>query len=51
MSRDAQDDRLFEGYERFSAMNEVYAEFFPQGAYPARSAVEAANLPRARWWR
>ena len=29
----------------FSAMNEVYATFFPQNA-PARSAVEVARLPK-----
>lgn len=30
----------------FSAMNEVYAEFFGQGAFPARSAVQVARLPK-----
>mgnify|MGYP001295984903 CR=1 FL=1 len=30
----------------FSAMNEVYAEFFPEDAVPARSAVEVARLPK-----
>ncbi len=29
----------------FAAMNKVYAEFFPE-AYPARSAVEVARLPK-----
>ena len=29
----------------FGAMNEVYATFF-EGAYPARSAVEVARLPK-----
>ncbi len=29
----------------FSAMNEVYAEFFKENS-PARSAVEVANLPK-----
>jgi len=29
----------------FAAMNEIFAEFFPQ-APPARSAVEVARLPR-----
>lgn len=29
----------------FSAMNAVYAEFFPS-EYPARSAVEVARLPK-----
>ncbi len=35
----------------FAAMNAVYAEFFTEGQYPARSAVEVGALPRARWWR
>lgn len=30
----------------FSAMNDVYATFFQDGAYPARSAVEVARLPK-----
>lgn len=30
----------------FSSMNEVYATFFTQGRYPARSAVEVARLPK-----
>ena len=30
----------------FQAVNEVYASFFPQGAYPARSTVQVAALPR-----
>lgn len=30
----------------FSAMNEVYATFFGEGGYPARSAVEVARLPK-----
>ena len=30
----------------FGAMNEVYATFFTEGSYPARSAVEAARLPK-----
>ena len=30
----------------FAAMNAVYAEFFPEGGYPARSAVEVARLPK-----
>ncbi len=29
----------------FAAMNEVYAAFF-EGAYPARSAVQVARLPK-----
>ena len=30
----------------FGAMNEVYATFFTEGSYPARSAVEVACLPK-----
>lgn len=30
----------------FGAMNEVYAIFFGEGGYPARSAVEVARLPK-----
>ena len=30
----------------FAAMNEVYDEFFSEGGYPARSAVEVARLPK-----
>ncbi|MCR5035175.1 MAG: RidA family protein [Clostridia bacterium] len=30
----------------FAAMNEVYAEFFTEGNYPSRSAVEVARLPK-----
>lgn len=30
----------------FAAMNEVYASFFTEGQYPARSAVEVARLPK-----
>lgn len=30
----------------FVAMNKVYAEFFTEGTYPARSAVEVARLPK-----
>ena len=33
----------------FGAMNEVYAEFFGEGGYPSRSAVEVARLPRMLW--
>ena len=29
-----------------SDMNEVYATFFGEGSYPARSAVEVARLPK-----
>ena len=30
----------------FAAMNAGYAEFFTEGNYPARSAVEVAKLPK-----
>ena len=30
----------------FAAMNEVYAAFFTEGRFPARSAVEVARLPK-----
>ena len=30
----------------FAAMNEVYANFFTEGSYPSRSAVEVARLPK-----
>ena len=30
----------------FAAMNGVYAQFFPEGGYPARSAVQVARLPK-----
>ena len=30
----------------FAAMNQVYGEFFEEGSYPARSAVEVARLPK-----
>ena len=30
----------------FGAMNEGYAEFFGEGGYPSRSAVEVARLPK-----
>ena len=30
----------------FAAMNGVDAEFFEEGSYPARSAVQAARLPK-----
>lgn len=29
----------------FSSMNEVYKNFFKDGPYPARSAIEVAKLP------
>jgi len=30
----------------FAGMNQVYSEFFSEGNYPARSAVEVARLPK-----
>lgn len=30
----------------FAAMNEVYATFFSEGRFPARSAIQAARLPK-----
>ena len=30
----------------FAKLNEVYAEFFTEGSYPSRSAVEVARLPK-----
>ncbi len=30
----------------FAAVNEVYASFFAEGAYPARSCVQVARLPK-----
>lgn len=30
----------------FGEMNDVYATFFGEGGYPARSAVEVARLPK-----
>ena len=30
----------------FGKMNEIYAEFFTEGSYPSRSAVEVARLPK-----
>lgn len=30
----------------FAHMNEVYGEFFTEGKYPSRSAVEVARLPK-----
>lgn len=30
----------------FAKVNEVYATFFKEGAYPSRSAVEVARLPK-----
>lgn len=30
----------------FTKMNEVYQEYFPEGSYPARSAVQVAALPK-----
>lgn len=30
----------------FAVMNQVYGSFFKEGAYPSRSAVEVARLPK-----
>ena len=30
----------------FGKMNEVYAKYFSEGNYPARSAIQVANLPK-----
>lgn len=30
----------------FAKMNAIYAEFFTEGSYPSRSAVEVARLPK-----
>lgn len=30
----------------FATVNEIYATYFTKGNYPARSAVEVANLPK-----
>jgi len=37
---------FLQNMEHFSAMNRVYAEFFEGTAYPARSAVQVARLPK-----
>ena len=37
---------LLDSIADFAAMNAVYAEFFTEGQYPARSAVEVAALPK-----
>ena len=30
----------------FSAVNDVYASYFPSGSFPARSCVQVARLPK-----
>lgn len=30
----------------FSAMNNIYAEYFKEGSYPSRSAIQAGKLPK-----
>lgn len=30
----------------FNAMNKIYSEYFTEGHYPARSAIEVAALPK-----
>ncbi len=37
---------FLQSMDDFAAMNEVYAEFFAEGALPARSAVAVASLPK-----
>ena len=37
---------LLDDIKNFAAMNAVYAEFFTEGNYPARSAVEVGALPK-----
>ena len=36
---------FLQNLEHFAAVNEVYASFF-SGAYPARSCVQVARLPK-----
>ena len=33
-------------WKNYAAINEIYAEFFTEGSYPSRSAVEVARLPK-----
>ena len=40
------DNVVLQNMSDFAAMNAVYAEFFTEGQYPARSAVEVGALPR-----
>lgn len=37
---------FLQNIEDFAAVNEVYGEYFNEGDYPARSALEVANLPK-----
>ncbi|MDO5603378.1 MAG: RidA family protein, partial [Oscillospiraceae bacterium] len=37
---------FLQNMEDFAAMNEVYAQAFGDGVFPARSAVEVAKLPK-----
>lgn len=30
----------------FAEMNQIYSEFFTEGNYPSRSAVQVARLPK-----
>lgn len=32
--------------DNFAKMNEIYAQFFPSGVYPSRSAFEVGALPK-----
>ena len=38
--------QVFKNMNDFGKMNEIYAEFFTEGSYPSRSAVEVARLPK-----
>ena len=46
MSRVLKTTVFLSDMENFSQMNEIYGEFFQEGSYPARSAVEVARLPK-----
>lgn len=46
MSRVIKTTVFLSDMNNFGAMNEVYATFFENGSYPARSAVEVARLPK-----
>ena len=37
---------FLQNIDDFTAMNDVYKEFFTEGNYPARSAVEVARIPK-----
>ena len=46
MDRVAKTTVFLQNMADFAAMNAVYAEFFTEGNYPARSAVEVGALPK-----